>query len=475
MKHLRILILLSAIVMALNAFAQHNDKLPENIDYDVIIVGGGLSGLTAAYDLKGMNILVLEKEDIAGGRIKSGVWNNIHYAKGMEYIGPPDKDVSDFFSKLGLSPIQVPAPTDGIAMNALIYYEAEILDFLDSSKLKSQYEQLQEALEGLDEETNDAIWEDYTELKDYANYDNQSVDEWMTDKNYAEIIKKFIDTENRGLFGASNQDLSFLFNINEMAYNLSDESDYQTSEVYTFPLGMTQLVNTLINILGTRVSLGAEVTNVAVNDDNSVAVSYTQGGVAKSATAKSVIVTTPAPITKYLVSNGLSPEVKTALDSVKYSEYITVALYMSDRIFDEAWSIACVDDYFVTLYDAVRTQVASGYEGESVMNVYIAPDTADQSIIYRSDTEILEGIKTDLEQYFPGASTKIVGADIQRWKYAFPVFHKGYRNVIKTLQEDETVGGPVFLAGDYMVYATFDGAFWSGKYAAENVIEYLEE
>jgi hypothetical protein len=35
--------------------------------------------------------------------------------------------------------------------------------------------------------------------------------------------------------------------------------------------------------------------------------------------------------------------------------------------------------------------------------------------------------------------------------------------------------GPVFLTGDYMMYATIDGAFWSGINAADWADEYLDQ
>jgi hypothetical protein len=37
--------------------------------YDVVIIGGGMSGLTAAHLMKNHNILLLEKEKAPGGRI----------------------------------------------------------------------------------------------------------------------------------------------------------------------------------------------------------------------------------------------------------------------------------------------------------------------------------------------------------------------------------------------------------------------
>ena len=41
---------------------------------DTIVVGGGLAGLTAAYRLRDRDILLLEKEEIPGGRQRARKW-----------------------------------------------------------------------------------------------------------------------------------------------------------------------------------------------------------------------------------------------------------------------------------------------------------------------------------------------------------------------------------------------------------------
>ncbi|MFN9915903.1 MAG: NAD(P)-binding protein, partial [Pirellulaceae bacterium] len=53
--------------------------------YDFIIVGGGISGLYAAYELnkKGFNVLVLEKAATVGG-----TWNSVQYKTSIYELGP---------------------------------------------------------------------------------------------------------------------------------------------------------------------------------------------------------------------------------------------------------------------------------------------------------------------------------------------------------------------------------------------------
>ncbi len=63
--------------------------------HDVLIVGGGISGLTAAYKLLDRDVLLLEAAEETGGVSKSEAWQGIEYAIGAAYIIDPDPDTGD--------------------------------------------------------------------------------------------------------------------------------------------------------------------------------------------------------------------------------------------------------------------------------------------------------------------------------------------------------------------------------------------
>jgi len=182
----------------------------------------------------------------------------------------------------------------------------------------------------------------------------------------------------------------------------------------------------------------------------------------------------PAPIAAAVAEPILSGSARRTLVSVPYAPYVTVNLMLKRRVLHETWSVAAIGEVFVTLYDALRTQVAVDYRGPAVLGVYVAPERAgDRSLLALSDKALVQRILDGLERYVPGITGLVVDADIQRFTYAFPVFDTGHTKRLLALADDDSVAGPLVLAGDYMVYPTFDGAVESAVNAVDRLEDYF--
>ncbi|MBL3688040.1 FAD-dependent oxidoreductase [Leucobacter zeae] len=76
----------------------------EHIDTDVVIIGAGVAGLTAAHRLRqaGREVVVLEARDRVGGRVKSDLSNGFLIEVGGQWVAPDQERLIALIEELGL-------------------------------------------------------------------------------------------------------------------------------------------------------------------------------------------------------------------------------------------------------------------------------------------------------------------------------------------------------------------------------------
>jgi oxygen-dependent protoporphyrinogen oxidase len=71
----------------------------------VIVIGTGISGLTAGYQLKkaGQDVLVLDMNNYIGGRMANVDWEGFRLDIGAKFVTTADKSLVKMVAELGLS------------------------------------------------------------------------------------------------------------------------------------------------------------------------------------------------------------------------------------------------------------------------------------------------------------------------------------------------------------------------------------
>ncbi len=92
---------------------------PASARHDVVIVGGGVSGLTAAYRLQHRDFLLLEKEPHWGGNAYAMNYEGSVYATGSAFM-TKDEHAYPFAKEIGLEPLPVNSPDASIIHGELV-------------------------------------------------------------------------------------------------------------------------------------------------------------------------------------------------------------------------------------------------------------------------------------------------------------------------------------------------------------------
>lgn len=466
------------------------EEPPDTPTYEIVVVGAGIAGLTAAYFLQDCHLKVLEKNDYVGGRTVSGTYQGFTYAKGTEYLGPPEGTLATLIQALKLQPKEIPAPMDAHFYNNQFYYGEDgiALMYIEQSLL-ADYNRFVKMIQSDDQDYEDVPHFDFT--SPLADLDNLTTRQWFDKQKFPAIVYDTYNVAARGLFGANLDEISALSAIPEIAFDYEnagsienidalDNSPTPTNKktgAYTFLTGITEVTTAMAHPLKEKIQLNATVTNISQQKDRYLLTYTDNQGNTLSVAAKVVILAVPAPVTLKLAPTLLSQEQKTIMQQIPYASYVTVALFSQERIWDQSFDLAMPDGYFFTnVYDS--TWIQRHYDNslkdqpDGIMTIYIPPKSyQDQSLLKMTDEEILRNVYTDLEKVLPGAQDKIIGYDLQRFPYAYPVMTLGAYKRLTRLHEI-TQGG-LLLAGDYLIYPTFEAAVESGYLAAAKAVSFL--
>lgn len=435
---------------------------------DAIVVGAGIAGLAAAWDLRDRDVLVLEAEDRLGGRVRSEprgpYWLNL----GAHVFSGPGSATWRLAEEVGVELSRVPGELVAVELNGRIVaggrpelYPFRLpLRFGDRIALIKAGLRLKRAVAGYERaaERREGETAAETRRRVLAYGDDRTFADWLgpLSGDAAALFRATVTRSTAELdeiaFGHGAGYFSLVWNADKgLSYNVLG--------------GAGRLIDGIATALPGRVLTGAEVRKVA-SDGDIVRVTYRREGVEHEEQARHVVVATKAFAAADIVPD-LPIETRSALEGIPYGPTVVMAILTGESTampWDGLYALATPKRAFSMLFNVVNVLRPSSVErepGGSLM-VYRSGHAA-LELMQQPDPDVEQAFLEDLYAIFPvarGLVTETVLVKMPRMlPYAFPG-----RAALQPALEQPL--GHVHLAGDYLGGVYTETAITSGQEAA---------
>jgi monoamine oxidase len=295
---------------------------PVSKRYDVVIVGGGASGLAAAYFLRQRDFLLLEKEPHFGGNAYLEEFEGQAFATGSAYDekGTASEQLA---REIGLTmlPINCPDPTILNGKWIKDTWRSGIDDLPYSPSIRESFKKFREEMLAIDISKN------------VDHLDNTPLTKYLS--AYPPEIKFWWDAYGPSNWGAKSADTSTYVALIDFQDVVAAAHDVRV----TLPGGNGALTRKLAETLRAKSTerLASSATIISVEPQKTeVRVTYMQDGALHSIAAKFAIMATPKFITSRIVA-GLSDAQQDAMAALRYCPYPVINMIFDRPIYNRGY------------------------------------------------------------------------------------------------------------------------------------------
>ncbi len=443
-----------------------------DLDADVIVIGGGIAGLAAAWRLRHRDVVLLEATDRTGGRLCSEGRGSYWLNWGAHVFSGPGSATGQLIDEAGAEAVPVPGELAALAMNGRLLTDGRVETYpfrvpmpwasrlallRAGAKVRLAVRRYGAACAPRAGDAPGAL--------------QQRVYDFLGDQSFADFT------------GPLPPDADAMFRPTVTRSAGSPEQVSAGAGVGYFRLvwdrksglsrnilgGPTTMTETIRAELGPRARTGTEATEV-IRDPGGVTVRYRTGAGDGQLRARHCVIATPAPITARITAD-LEPETAAALKQVHYGPFVSAA-FLTDETgpapWDRCYAIATPGrsfNIFINVTSVARSAEPQRRPGSSIM-VFAPADLAAQ-LINLDDAAILDRLLRDADDIFGGFRSHVREAHVRRWPlglaYCFP--GRGRLQAALTQPLDR-----LWLAGDYLGTFYTETAITTAWQAADGIL-----
>lgn len=481
------------------------DAPQETARKKIVIVGGGVSGLSAAYHLqKGgeTDFLLFDLEKETGGNARHGRNQVSAYPWGAHYIPTPNNNLAEYLEFLKECGV-----VTGTAENGLPVYNEAYLCFDPQERLyingrwqdglvpqyglaAEEQKQVQRFLEAMNRfrhqkgrDGNDAfaIPVDSSSKDDvFTQLDAITMKEWLAHNNFTSpALHWYVNYCTRDDFGTTYDVVSAWMGIHYFASRKGKGANAEHSDVLTWPEGNGFLVAHLLKPLRANTKTGCLVVHVASTSEG-VTVTYvdTQDGKLKAIAAEQCILAIPQFVAARILKD--EERVKKVQAHLHYTPWmvanLTVSGWQERAGAPLSWDNVLYDSPSLGYVEATHEMVQQRIPKRNL--TYYLPLTggpaADErkKAQQRSYEEWVVMIVSDLKKVHPDIEDKLEELNIMLWGHAMAqplpgLVHGSIRNELAASLNHNLH----FAHTDLADASIFEEAFYQGLNAANKVLQ----
>ena len=435
---------------------------------DLVVVGGGLAGLTAAYALRHHKPVLLEYADRFGGNSKGETWNNTQYSMGGAYLIDPDPGpLRDTLDELELSNVlRAYGDDDAIEAGGKVlpgFFDGKGMSKEDAAKFEQYRERLQfyafqdyPELPTADGSLSPTVQDlDQRSLKD-------EISTWI-DGDVPELLASAIQLYCYSSFNAGWEEVSAAAGLNFLA---AEEYD-----LWVYPGGLGQVSRRLWRKTAASTGFGNMRAGMLVFDmrivNKGVQLTYIDSGLkVRSMVAKAVVMACPKKMYQW-IDDFMTEERRSAINQLTYRSYCMANVLIDQPMPDDFYDLFLIRDGVAMsaneaqnghrITDALSAKWVTGGRGDhSVLTCYwpmpfdpaalhftfgVWGGDAETNFRQQAARSIL-----DLTEILDFDAKAIRQVRLTRWAHAMPVskvgfYNDGYHNALR-----EPIADRVFFA-----------------------------
>jgi monoamine oxidase len=324
---------------------------------DIVIIGGGVAGLSAAYFLRDKEFLLLEKEDHFGGNAYQEDYDGQPFCTGSAYAYKDDEG-DQLSREIGLKLLPVDNPDPTIVNGAFVAdtWHAGIDQLPYPKPVRDNFKKFRDEMARIN------LRERMAELdaEPFSKYTGP----------YGAEVTQWWDGYGASSWGATTADSSAFVGIAELQdKNVPDRR-------VILPGGLGCITHKLVEILQPKHKeclLGEATVVAVVQEKDAVNVTYYHEGKLVTVAAKAILMCTPKFITSRVVQ-GLPGEQRNAMRRTRYAPYPVVNVIFDKPVYNRGYDTWCPGNTFTDVIVADWTvRNAPGYQQKNNILSFYTP------------------------------------------------------------------------------------------------------